>query len=90
MGFRLVSFLFLAGCVWVAVEVYTEGTDGAFGGILARVRPAASSPASTSTPLERIQRSASGSRDRQLERIEGQLEGESVGLRSARERQLDD
>ena len=78
MWFKLLSFLFLGGCVWVAVEVYTQGTDRAFGGALAGLGSGSSSQ--TGTPLERVRSSASGARDRQLQRIEGQLDGDSVGL----------
>lgn len=85
MWFRLLSFLFLAGCVWVGVEVYTEGTGGAFGGALSRFG-SGEVKSQTATPLERIRGSASGSRDRQLSRIEGQLEGSSVGLYDNRNR----
>jgi hypothetical protein len=89
MWFRLLSFLFLAGCIWVGVELYTEGSDRAFGGVLSGFGPGTSSR--TTTPLERIQGAAAGSRDRQLGRIERQLEDASVGLedRAAHERRED-
>jgi len=31
---RLVGIIFLVLGIWIGVEVYTEGIDGAFGGIL--------------------------------------------------------
>ena len=65
--------------VWVGVTVYTEGMDNAFGGAFARFS-SGSAQDGTST-LKRVQRSASKARDRQLERVERQLGGQSVGLR---------
>jgi len=34
---KVFGILLLALCVWVAVEVYTNGVDGAFGGIFAQL-----------------------------------------------------
>ena len=79
MGFKLVSFLFLAACVWVGVEIYTEGTQGAFGGALSGFR-SSDTRSDARPPLERIRGASSGARDRQLSRIEGQLGEPSVGL----------
>ena len=80
MWFRLVSFLFLGACFWLAIEVYTNGTQGAFGGALARLGPGGGGSGQNVSTLERVRGSASGARDRQLNRIERQLDGPSVGL----------
>jgi hypothetical protein len=34
---KVFGILLLVLCVWVAVEVYTNGVDGAFGGIFAQL-----------------------------------------------------
>ena len=86
MSSRLLPLIIVAGCVWVAVEVYTEGTSGAFGGALAGIG-SGDARSQTVSPLERIRSSAGGSRDRQLGRIERQLEGPSVGLNDKRKGQ---
>jgi hypothetical protein len=78
MWFRLVSLVFLFACIWVGVEIYAHGTAGAFGGALSGF---AEAHGDARSPLERIQGSATGARDRQLSRIEHQLGGPSVGLR---------
>ena len=69
---RMLSFLFLVACVWVGVEVYTQGMDGAFGGALAGLGRGGRSHAEST--LERIRESATGARDLQLDRIERQVE----------------
>ncbi len=49
---RLFSILFIVVAIWAAVEVYTEGVGGAFGGLFSRL-PGASSveaPANRSSP----------------------------------------
>ncbi len=84
MWFRLLSLLFLVGCIWAGAEIYTEGTAGAFGGALARIGPGDRSLSEAVAPLERIRGSATGARDRQLSRIERQLGDPSVGLRDHR------
>ena len=78
MGLRILSLLFLMACVWVGVEIYTQGTDRAFGGALAGLGPGGRSPAEST--LARVRESATGARDRQLQRIERQLGDGSVGL----------
>lgn len=75
---RLFSIVFIAGCVWIGIEIYTQGTAGAFGGILSRF---GSGETETQSTLQRVRSSASGARDRQLDRIERQLGDPSVGLR---------
>jgi len=80
MWFRLMSFLFLAGCIFVGVEIYTKGTAGAFGGALSGISQEGGSSGPAATPLERIRQSTTGSRDRQLSRVERQLGEPSVGL----------
>ena len=80
MWFRLISFLFLGACFWIGVEVYTNGTQGAFGGALARLGPGGGHSSQNVSTLNRVRGSATGARDRQLDRIESQLEGPSVGL----------
>ena len=32
---RIIGILLMALCVWIGVEFYTKGTDGAFGGFFA-------------------------------------------------------
>ena len=90
MWFRLVSLLFLGACFWIGVEIYTQGTAGAFGGALARLGPGSASAPHAMSTLERVQRSASGARDRQLDRIERQLDGPSVGLSDRRSQRPED
>ncbi len=49
---RLFSIFFIVVAIWTAVEVYSEGVGGAFGGLFSRL-PGASSfeaPANRSTP----------------------------------------
>ncbi len=77
MGRRILSLLFLVAGVWTAIEIYTHGTAGAFGGALARLGVGGSHVEST---LARVRGSATGARDRQLDRLERQLGEGSVGL----------
>ena len=79
MRFRILPMIFLVACVWVCIEIYTQGTERAFGGALARIG-VSGAPHAEST-LARIRASATGARDRQLDRIERQLQDGPVGLR---------
>ena len=36
---KLLGIVLLVAAVWVGIEIYTNGTDGAFGGIFARFGP---------------------------------------------------
>ena len=58
--------------IWVGLEVYTEGTDRAFGGILARFG-ASSQEQAVERPLDNVRGIARGARDEQMDRIERQL-----------------
>ena len=78
MGRRILSLLFLVAGVWTAIEIYTHGTAGAFGGALARLGVGGGSHVEST--LARVRGSATGARDRQLERLERQLGEGSVGL----------
>jgi hypothetical protein len=89
MWSRLFSWILLAGCIWVGVEIYIEGTAGAFGGALSGIGSNESS-VKTPTTLERIQGSATGARDRQLSRIERQLGDPSVGVQDHRTQRRED
>ncbi len=88
MTFRILSFLFLVACVWVGIEIHTQGTDRAFGGALAGLGLGGSSPAEST--LARVRGSATGARDRQLERIERQLGEGSVELQDRSAHVLED
>ena len=78
MGSRLFSFLLLVACLWVGIEIYTQGTERAFGGALSRL--GTSGDEHVESTFERVRRSASGARDRRVGRMERQLGEGSVGL----------
>ena len=78
MGRRILALVFLVAGVWIAIEIYTHGTDRAFGGALAGLGLAGGSHAEST--LARVRGSATGARDRQLDRLERQLGEGSVGL----------
>lgn len=48
---RLLGFVLFAAALWVSAELYTNGVDGAFGGVLAQ-------EVSKSEPLTRTQHAA--------------------------------
>jgi hypothetical protein len=75
---KLIAFLFLLACVWVGVEVYTQGADQTLDDLQSKARGAA---AGQESAMKRVQRSASAARDEHLDRIERQLDEGSVGLR---------
>ena len=76
---KLFGILLIVFAIWVGMSIYTEGTDRAFGGILARFAPA---PAEgelhdTRPSLERIREKVQSARHEQLDRIERQLRQEA-------------
>ena len=48
--FRLIRVAFVIGLVWVGMEIYAEGIDGAFGGIFSSRKEAEAASAYVSTP----------------------------------------
>ena len=58
--------------VWVGMEVYTKGTHAAFGGIFASFVD--TPPHEVRSPLQKIEDRGAQARDRQLGRIERQLD----------------
>ena len=71
---KLFGIVVIALGVWVGMEVYTKGTHAALGGIFANFAeaPAAGTGAPQST-LKSIEQRGNDARDRQLQRIEDQL-----------------
>lgn len=67
MGKAIIILMLVLG-VWIGLEVFTKGTDQAFGGIFAGGDSAARAPAEA--PLQRIRASAQHSSDAAAERIE--------------------
>lgn len=67
MGKAIIILMLVLG-VWVGMEVFTKGTDQAFGGIFASGDSASRAPAEA--PLQRIRASAQKSSDAVGERIE--------------------
>lgn len=47
---KLLRVALILGLVWVGLEIYTEGMDGAFGGILSSRKEAEAASAYVSTP----------------------------------------
>lgn len=72
---KILGILLIVFAIWVGLTVYTEGTERAFGGFLARFAPAsAEGPVGdTRAPLERVRDRANAARDRQLDRINRQV-----------------
>jgi len=62
---------------WLGLEVYTKGTDAAFGGLFGSESV---DSAVHQSPLGNIEDRAANARDAQLQRIEGQLDDRSVGV----------
>lgn len=77
MGKAFAILLIVVG-IWVGLEVYTEGVDGAFGGHLAFLTPAASPSASPETARpwagERAGDALHSAHSRRMGRIEEQTE----------------
>ncbi len=79
-GIRLLGTLFVLLLVWVAVTVYNEGTDRAFGGFFARLADSSAleTPANRSTPdrsMDGFQRAYNKSETR-VDRLLDQRGGE--------------
>ncbi len=68
------GILFIVGLVWVGLEVYTEGTHGAFGGVFASFtdEPAPTDEERVSTP-QRAGRAWERAQDTASDRLERQL-----------------
>ena len=76
---RIIGLALLVVAIWVGITIYTEGTSNAFGGLLARF---GSTPGhDASSVLKRVEAGTAQARDRQLRRVERQLDDSSVGLR---------
>lgn len=68
---KLFGIVVIALGVWVGMEVYTKGTHAALGGIFANF---AEVPAhAPQPPLKSIEQRGNDARDRQMQRIEDQL-----------------
>lgn len=64
---RLFGLLLILLCVWTGVEIYTNGTAGAFGGLFSRFSEDLNAPAQRSTPdraADAFQRAYNKSEDR--------------------------
>ena len=68
---KIFGILLIVSAIWVGMTIYTEGTERAFGGLLARFVPATAEAqiGETRAPLERVRDRANAARDRQLDRI---------------------
>jgi hypothetical protein len=61
--------LFIVLAIWVALEIFTKGTRGAFGGALVTYLPASATAGEPeAAPLDRIRRNVFGARDEREER----------------------
>ena len=70
---RWVGIAFVVIAIWVGMTVFTEGSDRAFGGLLAsHDRSAETAPAEPM--LDRVRRDAEQARQQQERRIERQLD----------------
>jgi len=66
---RVFGILLLVASLWVGMEIFTEGVDGAFGGLFARKgEPAAASVPPTQRARKAVERAYDRSQDR-LERV---------------------
>lgn len=76
---KLFGILLIVFAIWVGMSIYTEGTDRALGGILARFAPAPAEAElhDTRPSLERIREKVQSARHEQLDRIERQLRQEA-------------
>jgi len=73
---KLVGVLLMVGALWVAAEVLTQGTEGAFGGVLARLSgEPAPAPEERSWAGERARGAVDRARD-QAERKRSRALGE--------------
>lgn len=68
------GILLIVVAIWIGLEVYTEGVDGAFGGRLAFLAPAASrsAPADDRWAGERAADAFETAKDRRMDQIENQ------------------
>ncbi len=73
---KVFGIALIVGLIWVGLEIYTEGTERAFGGVFARVGLVAASPDGqpAPSPLDRIRARATDARDAQVDRIERQVD----------------
>jgi hypothetical protein len=74
---RLFGIAVIVGLVWLGITVFTQGTDAVFGRWFQPASASSARPTEPHTsPLDRIRAIGEGARDRQLRRIDSQLERE--------------
>ncbi len=70
---RALRIALIVGLVWIGLELYVEGVDGAFGGILSSRKEAEAASAYVSTPKrvgERVEHYMEQSEERTRELLE--------------------
>lgn len=70
---KLFGILLIVLGVWIGMEIYTQGTSRAFGGIFADYLPSSTEVQSNPSPRERIVDKLETARDLQVDRLERQL-----------------
>lgn len=73
---KIIGIGFVVLGLWLGFEVYTKGTDAAFGGFFSSESV---EQAAQQSPLGKLEDRAAHARDTQMQRIERQLDDRSVG-----------
>jgi hypothetical protein len=77
---KIFGILFIVVAIWVALEVFTEGVDGAFGGVFAGGSPPAASAPGDVAPRRRPAAAEAAERNQKrayqagVDRVDGQME----------------